>query len=103
MIVENDTASTLFPYTTLFRSSGTFTFTVSLSTAADHDVTVGYSTADGTGHPATDGSDYTGTSGTLTIAAGHTAGLHSLSEAEYSVVEYDETFFVNLANARFDG
>ena len=45
--------------------------TVHLSAAAGRDVTVDYATSNGT---ATAGSDYTATSGTLTISAGSTTG-----------------------------
>src|SRR5262249_51694283 len=47
------------------------TFTVSLSTVSGQVVTVDYTTVDGT---ATAGSDYTATSGTLTIPAGALSG-----------------------------
>src|SRR5207253_3217247 len=80
--------------------SGTFTFTVTLSTSADHAITVDYTTADGT---ATAGSDYTTTSGTLTFAAGETSKTVTVPVNDDAVVENDETFFVNLSNARYDG
>ena len=47
------------------------TIAVNLSKAASTDITVNYSTTDGT---AIAGSDYTSTSGTLTIAAGASSG-----------------------------
>jgi methyl coenzyme M reductase subunit C len=72
-----------------------FTFTVSLSQASGQPVLVQYATADGT---ATAGSDYTATSGTLTIPAGQTSGTIVVSVNGDTDVEPNETFFVNLSN-----
>src|SRR5205823_2734037 len=57
-IQNNDTAQVSINDVTALEN-GTFTFTVSLSTTADHAITVDYGTADGS---ATAGSDYTATS-----------------------------------------
>jgi hypothetical protein len=78
--------------------SGTknYSFRVSLSFAASVDVTVGYATADGT---ATAPSDYTSTSGTITIPAGVRTATINVSVVCDASVEPDETFFVNLSNA----
>ena len=51
-------------------------FAVSLTRAAGRALTVDYSTSDGT---ATAGSDYTATSGTLSIAAGSSSGSIEVS------------------------
>ena len=50
--------------------TASLTFTVTLSAASGKTVTVDYATADGTATTA--GSDYTGTTGTLTFAPGET-------------------------------
>ena len=71
------------------------TFTVSLTSASTSDVSVHYATADGT---ATAGSDYTATSGTVTIPAGSTSAHVQVPILGDTAVEPDETFFVNLTN-----
>jgi hypothetical protein len=70
-------------------------FTVTLSEISYHDVTVQYTTANGT---ATAGSDYTATSGTLTIPASSLTGTISVPIIGNTIVEPDETFVVNLSN-----
>ncbi len=76
-------------------NSGTkaLTFTATLSPAATTTVTVRATTANGT---ATSGSDYTGGALTLTFAPGETSKSASISIRGDTVVEPDETFFVNL-------
>ncbi|MEP2775426.1 MAG: Calx-beta domain-containing protein [Luteolibacter sp.] len=79
-------------------NSGTknLTFTVNLSKAdRKNTVSVAYSTANGS---ATAGSDYTASSGTVTIAAGKTSATLNVPIIGDTVVEPDETFFVNLSN-----
>jgi urease beta subunit/subtilisin-like proprotein convertase family protein len=73
----------------------TFQFTVSLSTVASEPVTVQYGTTDGT---AAAGSDYTATSGTLTIPVGQTSGTITVAVAGDALFETNETFSVNLSN-----
>jgi hypothetical protein len=72
------------------------TFTASLSAASASTVTVDFATADGT---ATAPSDYTSASGTLTFAPGETTKTITVSVNGDTLVEPDETFFVNLSNA----
>jgi Calx-beta domain/FG-GAP-like repeat len=69
------------------------TFTISLSKASSQDVTVHYQTADGTA----DGSDYTGTSGDVTILAGQTTYLVTIDVTGDRLAEPTETFAVNLS------
>ncbi len=69
------------------------TFTVSLSAAATSNVTVNYTTADGT---ATAGSDYTTTSGLVTFTPGQTTQTITVPVIGDTIVEPNETFFVNL-------
>jgi hypothetical protein len=70
------------------------TFTVTLSAASIGSITVNYSTTNGT---ATAGSDYTATTGTLTIPAGSTTGTINVPIINDTLVEPNETFTVNLA------
>lgn len=71
-------------------------FTVSLDTASGQTVTVNYVTANGT---ATNGSDYMGTSGTLTFAPGVLTQSVTVAVLGDVAVEADETFAVNLSGA----
>ena len=71
-------------------------FTVTLDEAATDTVTVDYATSDGT---ADAGDDYTSTSGTLTFDAGTTSKTISVSIADDTEDESDETFTVTLSNA----
>jgi|GEM_PF-356616 len=106
-IVDDDTAVTPPPVTppvpSLSVSSGrvnegntgtsALTFTVSLSAASAQQVSVQYSTTDGT---ATAGSDYTAAIGTLTFAAGELTKTITVSVAGDTAVETDETLIVKL-------
>ncbi|HSQ24682.1 MAG TPA: Calx-beta domain-containing protein, partial [Pyrinomonadaceae bacterium] len=78
-------------------NSGTtaFTFTVTSSNAISNDLSVNYSTADGTGAA---GSDYQFSSGTLTIPAGQTSNTVTILVNGDMTAEGDETFSVNLSN-----
>jgi subtilisin-like proprotein convertase family protein len=79
-------------------NSGTtpFVFTVTLSQAQATPVTVQFATADGTANA---GSDYTATSGTLTFAPGQTSKQITVNVNGDTMIEPDETFYVNLSNA----
>ena len=81
---------------TVDEDAGTATFTVSLDQASGQDVTVDFTTNDGT---AVDPDDFTDTSGTLTIAAGQTSGTITVDIVDDAIDEADETFTVNLSNA----
>ncbi len=76
---------------------GNAQFTVSLDRVSGSDVTVDYSTANGT---ATAGSDYAGVSKapTLTIAAGQSSATITVQTTDDSTDEPDETFTVTLSN-----
>jgi uncharacterized repeat protein (TIGR01451 family) len=79
-------------------NSGTKTldFTVSLSMSSTETITVAYSMANGT---ATAGSDYQSTSGTVTFNPGETSKTISITINGDTLVEPDETFFIDLTNA----
>ena len=72
------------------------TITVNLSKAASSDVTINYSTTDGT---ATAGSDYTSGSGTLAIVAGQTSGTIVVPVISDDTAEGPENFTLTLSDA----
>ena len=69
--------------------------TVSLSAATTHDVTVTFSTLDGTAVAAT---DYTALSGSARIVVGSTSAQITVQVRGDTTVEPDETFTVRIAN-----
>jgi len=75
-------------------ASGTMTFTVTLSSASTSDITIDYATSDNTALAV---SDYTATSGTLTIAAGATSGTIDVAITGESTYEADETLTMTLS------
>ncbi|MBV9495282.1 MAG: right-handed parallel beta-helix repeat-containing protein, partial [Acidobacteria bacterium] len=75
--------------------STTFNFTVSLSNPSSQTITVNYATSNGT---AIAGSDYTATSGTLSIPAGTTVVTIPVSVLGDTVNEANETFSVTLSS-----
>jgi len=75
----------------------TATFTVSLSPASSQTVSVSYATADGTA--TTVGGDYVAASGALTFDPGVPTRPVSVTVLGDTVVEPNETFFVNLSGA----
>ena len=77
---------------------GRFTFTVSLSSPSASRVTVKFATANGTAR-AGKTADYQATSGTLTFNPGETSKTIVVTVVNDTVVEPDETFFVNLSSA----
>lgn len=72
------------------------TFKLTLSSTSTVDVTVHYSTADGS---AIAGSDYQAKAGTATIAAGQTSTTVAVAIIGDTRKESDETFFMNLSGA----
>lgn len=75
---------------------GTLSFVLTLSSVSAVPVTVNYSTADGT---AVVGSDYTGTTGTVTIPAGATSAVVTVATTQDSTFEPDESLTLNLSGA----
>ncbi|MBI3406966.1 MAG: Ig-like domain repeat protein [Planctomycetes bacterium] len=72
------------------------TFTVTLSAALDHSVTVNYSTTDGS---AVAPGDYLAASGTLTFTTGVISRTFTVKVVGDTLDEFNESFFVNLSNA----
>lgn len=99
-IVDDDgPAITIDDATVTEGSSGTINavFTVRLAAASLKTVTVDFATADGT---ATSPSDYQSITGTLTFSPGETTRTITVLVNGDSLEENDETFTVNLSNAR---
>ena len=72
------------------------TLTITLSAEAGSDVTVNFATADGT---ATDGSDYTGDTDSVTIPAGETTAQITIEIlADADLFEENETILVSLSD-----
>ena len=71
-------------------------FTVSLSRSSGNNVTVDYTTSDGT---ATAGADYTAASGTLTISTGSTSASIDVTVLDDSHDDGGETLTLTLSNA----
>ena len=97
--IRNDEAEVVVPSVSIADAEGEegdgIAFTLTLSEATTVDVSVEYATSSGT---ATDGSDFSDTSGTLSFSAGTTAKTVTVSTTEDSNDEDDETFTVTLSN-----
>ncbi len=78
-------------------------FTVTLSTAAGHTVTVDWATSKETGDTATPGTDYTAGNGTLSFAAGDTSKTVTVKVTGDQLDESDETLTLTLSNASSAG
>ena len=76
----------------------TLSFTATLSQASTQTITVNYATANGSTNPATASSDYIAKTGTLTFAPGVTTKTVAITINGDTMVEPNETFFVNLSN-----
>jgi hypothetical protein len=88
---------TVFNVTLAETNSGTraFNFFLNFSNPSSKQISIQYSTADGSAQA---GSDYVGASGTFTILAGATFSFFTVVVNGDSLVENDETFFLNLTN-----
>ena len=78
------------------EDDSTIDFVIRLNPADDGAVSVEYATSDGS---AKAGSDYTGTSGTLTFAPGETAKTVAVAILDDDTEENDETLTLTLSNA----
>ncbi len=95
-VTDNDFPVLAVADTQAAEDAGTISFAVTLDPAAEVAVTVGYATADGT---ADAGSDYSGTSGTLTIDAGDTSATIEVPILDDADLEPAETFSLTLSGA----
>ncbi len=83
-----------------------YTFTVGLSKASSETITVDFATGDGTAQddsPTIEDNDYQPVSGALTFLPGQTSRPITVLVNGDLANELNETFFVNLSNARFAG
>lgn len=74
-------------------------FTISLNGPSTQQVTVVFATANGGSNPATAGTDYNATSGTVTFTAGATSRTITVGVRGDVTQESNETFLVNLSGA----
>ena len=95
-ITDDDAAPSLtIADVTVSEAAGTATMTVSLSAVSGKDISVAYATSDGT---AAAGSDYTSTSGTLSITAGNSSGTFTVPITSDSTDENNETITVTISS-----
>ena len=83
-----------------WEQTGKMVFSVDLSGVSQSPVSVRWTTADRT---ATDGADYTGDSGTLTIPAGARSGKFEVPILDDLLDEHDETFVIRFDRPRGAG
>src|SRR5262249_24915160 len=76
--------------------STTMTFTETLAKASPQDITVQYTTTNNT---AIAGTNYVGTSGSLTIPAGQTTGTVSVKVLGDGIDTVNESFYLDISNA----
>ncbi len=96
---NNDFPSLTIGDVSLLEGTGgatSFVFPVALSQAASYDVSVSYTTQNGT---ATAGSDYSSAAGSLVFPAGTLSRTIPIAVTAETLVEADETFFVDLSGA----
>ncbi len=79
------------------ETAANVSFTVSLDTSSNSTVQVSYSTANGS---ATSGADYNAVSGTLNFAPGQTSKTINVPIIDDTLIEGDETLFLNLFSPR---
>lgn len=88
------TSVTLFPANVpVVEANTTVTVTIALTQALDVPVALDYSTSDGT---ATEGEDYVGASGTVTVAAGLTSTTFTVDILDDTEVESSETVILEV-------
>ncbi|NBW27751.1 MAG: hypothetical protein EBR38_04185 [Flavobacteriaceae bacterium] len=81
---------------TVNENVGSLLITVSLSASSSQNITVNFSTSNNT---ATNGSDYTTITGTLTFLAGQTSASFSIQIIDDLTFEPTETFNITLSNS----
>ena len=96
-ITNDDSVQLSINDVTAAESAGTFVFTVSLNAPSTSSVSVRFATANGTAR-AGKSADYTAASGTLSFSPGQTTKTVSVRVRNDTIVEANETFFVNLSS-----
>ena len=104
MILDKDSLTVSIEGTPTVAEGGTATFTVTLSSATDESVLVGWATKQagdtlGLGETAEPGSDYTADSSNVTIAVGDTSATFTVDTTDDTLVEDTEYFVVTLEEA----
>jgi hypothetical protein len=103
--INNDDKAVLMINDVTANENGTFSFTVTSSNATEEDITGTVNTAN-IAMEAVAGTDYTAISGgTFTITGNSSAKTDTVTVTvdDDNIVEDDETFNVDLTNARFNG
>ena len=99
-ITDDDPEPTLSVFSTSGNESdGFLTFRVEMSEASGKTVTVDWAASAESGDTATEGTDFTADSGTLTFNPGDVTGNFMVRVTHDVNVENDETFTVTLSNA----
>ena len=88
---------------TVSEDAGNARFTVTMTAADNQSVSVGWAASTEAGDSATAGSDYTASSGTVTITTGNTQATFDVPVTQDSDIESSETFTVTLSNATPSG
>ena len=99
LVITDDDPILTITNQTVAEGDGTATFTVTLDKTGAEDVTVIYTTSTGSSDGATDDTDYTGTTGTLTVSAGATSGTIEVPITDDSDTEATETATLTLSSA----
>lgn len=95
-IINNDSTPSFAVNDVSVTEGGTLSFTVTKAGLTSFSHNVSYTTANNT---ATAGSDYTATSGTLSFTAGQASKTISVITIQETIVESDESLYVNLSSA----
>ena len=103
-ILDQDTLTVSIQDAPSVTEGAIATFTITLSTASDRDVSAGWSTkragdALDAGETAAPGKDYAAASGTLAIPAGERSATFTVTTSQDTLVEGSETFVVVLEEA----
>jgi len=99
-IQNDDQARISISDITVDENTGTAMLTVTLDQPVDTDVSIDFTTSDNT---ATDTTDYLATSGTLTLTPGMLSIQIPVSLVDSELVEFDESFLVDLFNIQASG
>ena len=103
-ILDQDELTVSIEDASIVTEGGVATFTITLSTVSDHDVSAGWSTKQAgdaleAGETAVPDKDYTAASGTVAIPAGDRSATFTVSTTGDTLVEGAETFVVVLEEA----